>query len=167
MTNSEDSSSSQVSRRRFMKIFAFGATTAGGAILLTTLESCSKKDDGPTAAKSTGQSATLVLANETALQSVGGFIRRAFGSNANGGKDVIVMRVADSGTNAFATASTVCTHQGCSVDSPSSGSINCPCHGSIFGGSSSNFGQRISGPAPSSLQTFATTFDGTTITITF
>jgi Rieske Fe-S protein len=167
MDTFESNSLSQFSRRSFMKVFAFGVTTAGSGVLLATLQGCSKNDNAPTAPTNTGQKITLTLANESALQSVGGFIRRSFGSNANGGKEVIVMRLAQSGQDAFAAATVICTHQGCSVNSPSSGVINCPCHGSVFGAQSSNFAKNLSGPAPSPLPTFATTFDGTTITITF
>jgi Rieske Fe-S protein len=167
MDSFEGNSLSQFSRRSFIKVFAFGVATAGSGVILATLQGCFKNDNGPTAPSLTGQKVTLTLASESALQNIRGSIRRSFGSNANGGKEVIVMRLAQSGQNAFATASVVCTHQGCSVNNPSSGTINCPCHGSVFGAQSSNFAQNLSGPAPSPLPTFATTFDGTTIIITF
>ncbi|MEV4150898.1 Rieske (2Fe-2S) protein [Amycolatopsis sp. NPDC049691] len=32
----------------------------------------------------------------------------------------------------FAAFSAICTHQGCTVDTVSGGTINCPCHGSKF-----------------------------------
>ena len=167
MNTFESNSPSQFSRRSFIKVFAFGVATAGSGALLATIQGCSKNNNAPTATPSTGQKVTLTLANESALQSVGGFIRRSFGSNANGGNDVIIMRLAQSGQDAFASASVICTHQGCSVNNPSSGTTNCPCHGSVFGAQSSNFAKNLSGPAPSPLPTFTTTFDGNIITITF
>jgi len=167
MDSFESNPLSQFSRRSSIKVFTFGVTTAGSGIFLATLQGCSKNDNGPTAPSLTGQKITLTLTSESALQNVGGFIRRSFGSNANGGKEVIVMRFAQSGQDSFETASVTCTHQGCAVNNPSNGTINCPCHGSVFGAQSSNFAKNLSGPAPSPLPTLTTTFDGTTITIAF
>jgi Rieske Fe-S protein len=136
--------------------------------LFTILQGCSKDNSNPVNnPPNTGFVATLTLANEAALQTVGGFIKRNFGSSANGGDDVIVMRFSTGGTDAFGTASVICTHQGCTVNNPSGGTINCPCHGSVFGAQKSDFGNVIQGPASKALPTFSTTFDGTTITITF
>ncbi|MGW5723758.1 Rieske (2Fe-2S) protein [Amycolatopsis sp. NPDC003865] len=44
-------------------------------------------------------------------------------------KQVVVTQPA-AGT--FAAFSAICTHQGCTVDTVSGGTINCPCHGSKF-----------------------------------
>jgi Rieske Fe-S protein len=44
-------------------------------------------------------------------------------------KQVVVTQPA-AGT--FAAFSTICTHQGCTVDAVAGGTINCPCHGSKF-----------------------------------
>jgi Rieske Fe-S protein len=48
----------------------------------------------------------------------------------------------------FRGFSAVCTHQGCLVAGVSDGSINCPCHGSMF---DPDTGEVIAGPAPSAL----------------
>ena len=48
----------------------------------------------------------------------------------------------------FRGFSAVCTHQGCLVAGVSDGSINCPCHGSMF---DPDTGEVIGGPAPSAL----------------
>ncbi|MDT8914017.1 Rieske (2Fe-2S) protein [Amycolatopsis sp. PS_44_ISF1] len=45
------------------------------------------------------------------------------------GQDVIVAQPA-AGT--VACFSAVCTHQGCTVNAPEDGELNCPCHGSVF-----------------------------------
>jgi len=58
----------------------------------------------------------------------------------------IVITEPKSGT--FKAFSAVCTHQGCTVDSVSGGTINCPCHGSKF---SITDGSVVGGPAPSPL----------------
>ena len=169
MENSSDIVLSQISRRNFLKVTALTTASVGsGSGLLTILQGCSKKDSNPVSpSTSTGFTATVTVTNEPTLQNVGGFIRRSFGSSANGGNEVIVMRLSASGPDAFATASVICTHQGCAVNNPSSGTIQCPCHGSVYGAQIGNFAGNISGPAPRPLPTFPTSFDGTTITITF
>lgn len=48
----------------------------------------------------------------------------------------------------FRGFSAVCTHQGCLVAGVSDGTINCPCHGSMF---DPDTGEVIGGPAPSAL----------------
>jgi Rieske Fe-S protein len=48
----------------------------------------------------------------------------------------------------FKAFSSTCTHQGCAVKSVSNGSINCPCHNSVF---SATDGSVQSGPAMSPL----------------
>ncbi|HUN64726.1 MAG TPA: Rieske 2Fe-2S domain-containing protein [Bacteroidota bacterium] len=156
-----------VSRRAFIKTISFGAVTLGSLSALTTLESCTNQDAGVGIAPLTGQKVSIALANFSALQNVGGFVRSTFGTSNNAGNPVLIIRVAASGTNAFKTMSTVCTHAACLVNNPSGGQVACPCHGSVFSTSAGNFGGVAGGPAPSGLQTFATTFDGTNITITF
>ena len=158
---------SPFSRRRFLKSLSVFAAAATGMLGFSALESCKKADDnGPAAPTATGQKVTLVLANESSLAAVGGFVRRTFGSN-NNGSDVLVIRVAQGGSNAFETMSVVCTHAGCAINNPSGGQAQCPCHGSVFGASASNFAANLAGPAPSPLPTFPTTFDGKNITIQF
>jgi len=56
--------------------------------------------------------------------------------------------------------SAVCTHEGCTVDQVSNGSIDCPCHGSQF---SVKDGSVVSGPAPSPLPAAAIKITGTSI----
>jgi Rieske Fe-S protein len=167
MKKSINTSLLSIDRRTFLQFITIGTAALGSTAWISTLEGCSKNSNPITPPALTGQKISLILANEPDLQNVGGFIRRSFGSNANGGNEVIVMRFAVSGTGAFATASTICTHQGCAVNNPSGTTITCPCHGSVFGATSNNFATNLSGPAPSPLTTFATAFDGTTVTITF
>jgi thiosulfate dehydrogenase [quinone] large subunit len=154
-------------RRSFLKTVSLGAVTLGSLGALATLESCNNNADaGVGLAPLTGQKVKLALASYTALQAVGGYIRSTFDNN-NAGNPVIILRVAASGTGAFRTMSTVCTHAACLVNSPSAGQVYCACHGSTFGAAAGNFGVTLGGPAPSNLQTFDTSFDGTTITVTF
>lgn len=55
---------------------------------------------------------------------------------------VVLTRTASGDVHAF---SAVCTHQGCTVDRVSGGTIQCPCHGSRF---DADTGAVRAGPAP-------------------
>ncbi|WP_042380943.1 Rieske (2Fe-2S) protein [Streptacidiphilus melanogenes] len=57
----------------------------------------------------------------------------------------------------------VCTHQGCTVNSVSGGTINCPCHGSQFHIAD---GSVAGGPAPSPLAAEKISVSGGQITLT-
>jgi Rieske Fe-S protein len=156
------------SRREFLKSAASaGLTMIWGASLISCLAACGSDENGVSADSAlTGFKANLTLANETALQTVGGFIRRSFGSQANGGKEVFVVRT---GESEFKTASTVCTHEPSrsNIQTPSNGRVECSTHGSRYSLQSSNFGAVINPPASRGLQTFVTTFAEGIITIAF
>jgi Rieske Fe-S protein len=62
-----------------------------------------------------------------------------------GSQKVVVTRTADGAVHAF---SAVCTHQGCTVDAVTKGTIDCPCHGSRF---DAGTGAVVAGPAPRAL----------------
>ena len=103
---------SPYSRRHFLKTATMGLATVGIAVWLAGLEACTNDTStNPGDAGRTGQKVALTLPNGPALQSIGGFIRRSF-SNNNGGKAVLVVRLASSGTDASKTMSTICTHEG-------------------------------------------------------
>jgi len=70
----------------------------------------------------------------------------------------IVITQPQSGT--FHAFTAVCTHAGCTVGSVSSGTINCPCHGSRF---SINNGSVVNGPATSPLAPIKIKVQGTSI----
>ena len=72
---------------------------------------------------------------------------------------VIVIRLSE---NEVIALSSRCTHQGCEVNNPSSGSITCPCHGSRF----DLHGQVLNGPAQSPLHEFQSKLEGNSITLT-
>ena len=60
----------------------------------------------------------------------------------------------------FKAFSSVCTHQGCSVDEVADGTINCPCHGSKF---SAADGSVTEGPAKRPLAAKQVSDDGGTL----
>ena len=70
----------------------------------------------------------------------------------------IVITQPQSGT--FHAFTAVCTHAGCTVGSVSSGTINCPCHGSRF---NINNGAVVNGPAASPLAPIHIQVQGTSI----
>ena len=70
----------------------------------------------------------------------------------------IVITQPQSGT--FHAFTAVCTHAGCTVGSVSSGTINCPCHGSRF---NINNGSVVNGPAASPLAPINIKVQGTSI----
>ena len=62
----------------------------------------------------------------------------------------------------FKGFSAVCTHMQCIVDQVSSGTIDCPCHGSQF---SVKDGHVVAGPAPSPLPAASIKVDGDKISL--
>ncbi len=109
--------------------------------------------------------ATLDLSesNNAALTVVGGSLLRSFGSQ-NGGEPLIL---AHTEQNVFHAYTSVCTHQGCSVEAAlDNGRIWCACHDSYFDPGS---GDVLDGPATLPLMRFPVEFDESTqiLTITF
>lgn len=64
--------------------------------------------------------------------------------------------------DAFTALTAVCTHESCIVTGFQDQRYVCPCHGSQY----TTSGSVTKGPAPRALKQFATSFDGTTLTIT-
>ena len=111
-------------RRSFLKA-AGQLTVLGGVITLGgCLGGCSTDSSSSFIIASTGVKATLVLANEPSLTNVGDSIRRVLGTN-NNGRAVIVVHTAD---KKFRTMSTLCQHEGGSVQDPSSNKAICNLH---------------------------------------
>ena len=82
---------------------------------------------------STGGSTGKVLISVSAVPSGGGKVLDSAG--------IVVTKDATGAVHAF---SSTCTHQGCTVNSVSGGTINCPCHGSRF---DARTGAPVAGPA--------------------
>lgn len=103
---------------------------------------------------------TLSFSEYSALQNVGGSVHVSIAATS-GKKDLFVTRVS---SESVIAVSTVCTHQGCTLDAYDAGSqqYSCPCHGSVF---SSN-GSVVSGPANQSLQNYNGTITSSGVQLT-
>jgi Rieske Fe-S protein len=62
----------------------------------------------------------------------------------------------------FLAFTAICTHQGCTVNEVADGTINCPCHGSMY---SIEDGSVVGGPAPAPLEEKAITVQGEEIVL--
>lgn len=69
--------------------------------------------------------------------------------------------VARTAPDAFVAFTATCTHQACTITGYANPRFVCPCHGSTFDTS----GRPVSGPAPSPLQQYATSFSGNVLSI--
>lgn len=145
-------------RREFMPRAIAG--TAIVAVLPSFLVSCEKEDpvvDDPGNNNDNGDDAsddtvTIDLNDPdfVALKSDGGFAY----------KDNFI--VINAGDENFVALSSVCTHQGCTVNyNSSSNQLPCPCHGSVF----ATNGTVLNGPANSPLSTFEVSREGDVLTI--
>jgi Rieske Fe-S protein len=75
------------------------------------------------------------------------------------GRQIVITQPAAGEFKAF---SAICTHQGCSVDNVSNGTINCPCHGSRF---NIKDGSVANGPATAPLPEKKIKVSGSDITL--
>ncbi len=133
--------------------------------LASLLAGCESDTTKPS---TTGQKVELDVTTEQALASVGGVVKKTFGSN-NGGMPVFIVRTSET---TFVVLSSRCSHEGCEVDLPSQagGKLLCRCHLAEFDPLTGEqtkppSGRKATGP----LQRFAATFDPQTniLTITF
>jgi cytochrome b6-f complex iron-sulfur subunit len=70
--------------------------------------------------------------------------------------------VAHTAQDSFAALNATCTHEACTVTGYENTQYVCPCHGSQF----TTAGAVLSGPAPRSLQQYATQFANGVVTFT-
>jgi cytochrome b6-f complex iron-sulfur subunit len=146
-TTSTAELTSLMSRRDFARLAALACAAAA----------CSSDGGGATAPTGNGitingNTMTVPLAQNSALGRANGMI---VVSQAR----VVVLRL--SATD-YRTLSSVCTHEGCTVNEFNGSQVICPCHGSQF----STSGAVVRGPAGSPLRSFPTTFDATRGVIT-
>ncbi len=139
-------------RNEFLKLLGSGAATV---VFAGCFGGCSKKEDDPTPSNpgtSTKKDFTLDLnapAN-AALQNNGGHLV----SN-----DVIVAKTM---AGNFVAVSSVCTHQGSTINFEStSGQFQCPSHGSRF----ALDGKVVNGPAATALKQYKTALTGSNLRV--
>jgi len=141
-----------------------GAACAAALAGCSTYNSNSGGVDAPQGAQSTESSSAPAASGSGAGSGGGGAAVLAKTSDVpvGGGKILadkkIVITQPQSGT--FHAFTAVCTHAGCTVGSVSSGTINCPCHGSRF---NVNTGAVVNGPASSPLAPVNIKVQGTSI----
>ncbi len=101
-----------------------------------------------------GNQVTVDIAAGSALAATGGQALVQAGSTS--------LLVARTGTSTFTALTAICTHEACLIANGDGGAFVCPCHGSRF----DTTGRVLTGPAVSSLRSFATVFSGSSLTIT-
>lgn len=142
-------------RREFLTTVAHGGVCmlCSGAFA-SVLTGCNEEDN-PVAF----DEPVIDINKETALQNVGGAVKKRI-SSVNGGSVIIVVRT---GETTFVALSAICTHQGSEVGLPDKDVITCPNHGSRFNATN---GSVINGPATSPLPKFTATYDANYNTVT-
>ena len=141
-----------------------GAACAAALAGCSTYNANSGGVDAPQGAQSTKSSSAPAASGSGAGSGGGGAAVLAKTSDVPvGGGTIladkkIVITQPQSGT--FHAFTAVCTHAGCTVGSVSSGTINCPCHGSRFNISN---GSVVNGPAASPLAPVNIKVQGTSI----
>jgi Rieske Fe-S protein len=143
-TEATDPGQPAVDRRTVLR----GSVAVGVVGTAALVAGCAKGNGGsggvPTSAGATVPKATVPVGGGVIVQSGGGV--------------VVVQPTA--GT--FAAYSSVCPHQGCTVDRISSGLIMCPCHGSTFKVSD---GSVVQGPAQQGLEQLQARVEGNDVVV--
>ena len=140
-------------RKDFIKKVAFGGSILFAAPVL--LNACSDGNDEviDDENNNTNKGIIVDLNSDTfaALKTVGGYAYKG---------EIIIARVSET---EYIALSSVCTHQGCTVEYASdSTEIICPCHQSKF----TTAGSVTNGPALTNLKKYTTKVEGSTLTIT-
>jgi cytochrome b6-f complex iron-sulfur subunit len=139
-----------MNRRDLIQRVFFGGTVI--VLAPSVLESCTKSSTTDIGGVVTPTRIDLELSSpiNSALDNVGGWLVV---------QNTIII---NTGNGAYLALSSICTHQGCSVEYDSSaGILQCPCHGSEF----ATTGSVVRGPATKPLQKFPVSVDGNILTI--
>lgn len=145
--------------RRSFCVHAATLAVIGGAGML--LEACSGSPAGPSNAPSlptvngtsSANGITVTIDSSSPLASIGGaaLVQTSVGD----------FLVAHTGQNTYSAMTATCTHQTCTITGFQNQNFVCPCHGSTFDLN----GHVLVGPAPVSLQQYATQFSNGVLTI--
>ena len=161
--SSSERSSADVSRRGFL--------TATSAALLSSLlvQACGGGGDGPSGPNGgsnpppagsvsfTNGVVTVKVAMVPDLSASNGHLLIGM-NDENRRADVVVINL---GGGVYRAFTSICTHEGCTVSSYSNQRMVCPCHGSEY----DQRGVPVSGPAPSPLREYPTTYDAPSQTL--
>jgi Rieske Fe-S protein len=152
-----DETSTPIERRTLLRgVAVTGAAVAGAVVLAgcgddesTTADATATPTANPTAtddAGASGGSDPEVLVATEEVPEGGGIVLAD--------QEIVVTQPS---AGEFVAFSSICTHEGCPVDAVENGTINCPCHGSMFAIAD---GAVVAGPAPSPLAPVDVTVDG-------
>ncbi len=124
---------------------------AGAAIAIPFAVSCSKDEDDDILLPGDDITIDLDSSQYSTLKTAGNSVTL---------QGIIV---ANTGNEVFVALSSVCTHQGCTINySHANTNFPCPCHGSVF----SAQGSVLQGPATTAVKKYTVTRDGNVLTIT-
>lgn len=149
------------SRREFCFKLA-GSAIAVTPLLAILIQACNK--DNPTAPDTaagfttiqgslSGSAVTVSVGSGSPLASVGGAAMVKYS-----GGTLLAARTAQ---NTILVVTSICTHQGCTIDGYANSLYVCPCHGSEF----HTDGSVAKGPASSPLRTYQTQLTNDVLTI--
>lgn len=166
MKNPVGSNQPQTRREFCVNVCRAGSLLAIGPALGELLSGCEDPTSGGGGGGGGGSGLTVIQATASmgviTLTIDSSSPLAAVGSAAivqyNGG----ALLVAHTAQDTFTALTTICTHQGCTINSFAGQVYQCPCHGSQFNTS----GQVVRGPAGSPLRLFATQFASGQLTIT-
>lgn len=128
-------------------VVAVGGVIAGFAYARSTAAAKPRPAGAAANAYGTSSGSTgKVLISVSAVPTGGGKVLDSAG--------IVVTKDATGAVHAF---SSTCTHQGCTVNAVSGGTINCPCHGSRF---DARTGAPVAGPASRPLPVIAVVVSG-------
>ncbi len=146
------------------------ATAAGG--VLSTVPGCGGGGGGSGSGSSTSPSGTsapslarltgTVAGNQVSVEIAAGSALASTGGQALVQAGSNTLLVARTGASTFTALTAICTHEACVITNGEGGAFVCPCHGSRF----DSGGRVLTGPAVTSLRSFATAFSGNSLTIT-
>ena len=131
--------------------FIIRSMQAGAAIAIPFAVSCSKDEDDDILLPGDDITMDLDSSQYSTLKTAGNSVTY---------QGIIV---ANTGNEVFVALSSVCTHQGCTINyNHANTNFPCPCHGSVF----SDQGSVLQGPATTAVKRYTVSREGNVLTIT-